>query len=62
MKRSTILVAALVLSLAPMAMANQIIMKEAKQKNPTFTCTSCHAKLPGSKANLNEEGLKWVKK
>jgi len=62
MKRTTILAAALLLSLAPLAMANPVIMKEAKVKNPSFTCTSCHSKLPGSKANLNEEGLKWVKK
>jgi hypothetical protein len=44
-------------------MANATIMKDAKAKNPktTYTCTTCHAKLPGSKANLNAEGLKWVK-
>ena len=62
MKRSTILVAAVLMALAPLAVANPAIMKDAKVKNPSFTCTSCHAKLPGSKANLNEEGLKWVKK
>ena len=62
MKRSTLILAALLVSVAPLAVANPGIMKEAKVKNPGFTCTSCHAKLPGSKANLNEEGLKWVKK
>jgi hypothetical protein len=64
MKRSSILVAALIVALAPLAMANPAIMKDAKAKNPsvTYTCTTCHAKLPGTKANLNEEGLKWVKK
>jgi hypothetical protein len=62
MKRSTILVAALLVSLAPLAFATPTIMKEAKVKNPSFTCTSCHAGAPFSKANLNEEGLKWVKK
>jgi cytochrome c553 len=62
MKLSTILAAALLVSVAPLAMANATIMKDAKAKNPKITtCTSCHAKLPGTKANLNEEGLKWVK-
>jgi cytochrome c553 len=64
MKRSTILIAALLVSLAPLAMATPAVMKEAKTKNPAtaYSCTTCHAKLPGTKANLNEEGLKWVKK
>ena len=64
MKRSTILAAALLLSVAPLAMANATIMKDAKAKNPktTYACTTCHTKLPGTKANLNEEGMKWVKK
>ena len=57
MKRSTILAA------APLALANPTIMKDAKAKNPkvTYSCTTCHSKLPGTKANLNEEGKKWVK-
>ncbi len=64
MKRSIILAAALLFALAPVAQANPAIMKDAKAKTPAtaWACTTCHAKLPGSKANLNEEGLKWVKK
>jgi len=64
MKLSIILAAALLFVLAPAAQASPAIMKDAKAKNPgaTYACTTCHAKLPGSKANLNEEGLKWVKK
>jgi len=64
MKLTTILAAALVLSVAPLAMANANIMKEAKAKNAAtaYACTTCHKQLPGTKANLNEEGLKWVKK
>ena len=38
-------------------------MTEAKAKNPKLDkCVACHTKLPGTKANLNEEGMKWVKK
>ena len=64
MKLTTILAAALVLAAAPLAMATPAVMKDAKAKNPAtaYACTTCHAKLPGTKANLNEEGLKWVKK
>jgi len=64
MKRSTLIAAALLLSVAPLAMASATIMKDATAKNPKtkYACTTCHAKLPGTKANLNEEGLKWVKK
>jgi hypothetical protein len=64
MKRTTILAAALLFALAPLAQASPAIMKDAKAKNPatTYTCTTCHAKLPGTKDNLNAEGQKWVKK
>jgi hypothetical protein len=63
MKLTTILAAALILSAAPLAMATPAIMKDAKAKNPgtTYACTTCHAGMPGTKANLNEEGKKWVK-
>ena len=62
MKRSTILAAALLLSVAPFASASAKIMAEAKAKNPKLDkCTACHTKLPGTKDNLNEEGLKWKK-
>jgi hypothetical protein len=62
MKRSTLVTAALLLSLAPMAMATMPIMKEAKAKNPkaTYECKTCHTAMPANKANLNEEGKKWV--
>jgi len=62
MKRSTILAAALLLTVAPLAMANVTIMKDAKAKNPAVNCKTCHAALPGTKANLTEEGKKWIKK
>jgi len=63
MKRS-ILAAALLLALAPLAQASVAIMKEAKAKTPAtaWACTTCHTKLPGTKTNLTEEGAKWVKK
>jgi hypothetical protein len=61
MKRSTILVAALLASLAPLAMANPAIQKEAQKKDPKVTCKTCHSALPGTKANLTDEGKKWVK-
>jgi len=63
MKRS-ILAAALLLALAPLAQASVAIMKEAKAKTPAtaWACTTCHTKLPGTKTNLPEEGAKWVKK
>jgi cytochrome c553 len=62
MKRSTILAATLLFVVAPLAMATAPIMKEAKAKNPKITtCKDCHSALPGTKANLNEEGKKWVK-
>ena len=62
MKRFTIFTALLALTLAPMAMANANIMKEAKAKNPAASCKTCHTALPGTKANLTDEGKKWVKK
>ena len=64
MKRSSLLAAALILALAPLAQASVAIMKDAKAKAPgtAWACTTCHTKLPGTKTNLNEEGLKWVKK
>jgi hypothetical protein len=64
MKRSLILAAVLSLTVAPLAVASPAIMKDAKAKDATKTwaCTTCHSKLPGTKANLTEEGLKWVKK
>jgi hypothetical protein len=63
MKRTAILTAVLLTSLAPLAQATPVIMKEAKTKNPgtAYACTTCHSKLPGNKDNLNEEGKKWVK-
>ena len=62
MKLATFITAALVLSLAPMAQANATIMKDAKAKNASVTCKTCHTALPGTKANLTDEGKKWVKK
>lgn len=60
MKRS-ILFAAVVLCAAPLAFATAPIMKEAKAKNPKITsCKDCHSALPGTKANLTEEGKKWI--
>jgi len=56
MKRFTIL-AALLMSMAPLAMATPAIMKTAKAKD----CKACHTALPGTKNNLNDEGKKWVK-
>ena len=62
MKRSTLLAAALLLSVAPLAMANATIMKDAHAKDPKISkCVDCHSKLPGTKDNLNAEGKKWVK-
>ena len=60
MKRSLTL-AALFLSLAPFAAANATIQKEAQKKDPKVSCKTCHSALPGTKANINEEGKKWVK-
>jgi hypothetical protein len=62
MKRSTIATAALLLSLAPLAVASMPIMKDAKAKNPkaTYECKTCHVAAPYTKANLTEEGKKWV--
>jgi hypothetical protein len=62
MKLTTFLAAGLLLSLAPVASANATIMKEAKAKNPAVSCKTCHSALPGTKANLTDEGKKWVKK
>jgi hypothetical protein len=48
---------------APFAMATAPIMKEAQAKNPALNkCTACHAAMPCTKLNLNDEGKKWVKK
>jgi hypothetical protein len=60
MKRS-LTIAALFLSLAPFAAATAAIQKDAQKKDPKVTCKTCHTALPGTKANLNEEGKKWVK-
>ena len=61
MKRSTIIAATLILSLAPMVMASPAIMKEAKAKNPKIAgCKDCHSALPGTKTNLTPEGKKWA--
>ena len=64
MKRSTIITAALFMSLAPLAMASMPIMKDAKAKNPkaTYECKTCHIAAPYTKANLTEEGKKWTVK
>ena len=63
MKRSLILAAVLSMAMAPLAVASPAIMKDAKAKDPAkaWACTTCHTKLPGTKANLTEEGKKWVK-
>ena len=62
MKRSTILTSALLLTLAPLAMASMPIMKEAKAKNPkaTYECKTCHSAMPPSKLNLTPEGKKFI--
>ncbi len=60
MKRSTVLAAALVLCGASFAFANVNIMKDAKAKNPSVNCKTCHTALPGTKANLTDEGKKWI--
>lgn len=62
MKRSTIITAVMFMTLAPLAMANMPIMKAAKAKDPkaTFECKTCHASLPGTKANLTAVGKKFV--
>jgi hypothetical protein len=63
MKRTTLLAAALLLSVAPFASANAKIMAAAKAKDPKITkCMDCHTKLPGTKDNLTEVGKKWVAK
>jgi len=59
MKRSTLIVAALVLAAAP-AFATVNIQKDAKAKNPAVTCKTCHTAMPASKANLTDEGKKWI--
>ena len=58
MKRSAIITAALFMTLAPLAMATPGIMKENKKA----TCKDCHTALPATKANLNDEGKKLIKK
>jgi hypothetical protein len=64
MKRSTIITAALFMSLAPLAMASMPIMKEAKAKDPkgTYECKTCHIAAPFTKTNLTETGKKFVPK
>lgn len=62
MKRSTLFVAAAFLCAAPFAFATVNIQKEAKAKNPKVTCKDCHAATPCNKANLTEEGKKWMPK
>ncbi|MDR3672095.1 MAG: hypothetical protein P4L36_14705 [Holophaga sp.] len=64
MKLTTILAAGLLLSAAPMAMANVNIQKDAnaKKDGTTYTCKTCHSALPGTKANLNDTGKKFIKK
>ena len=59
MKLATLITAALIL--APVAQANPAIMKDAKAKNAAVTCKTCHSALPGTKANLTDEGKKWMK-
>jgi hypothetical protein len=61
MKRSTLFAAALLVSLAPIAMATPAIQKDAQKKDPKVTCKTCHSSLPGSKTNLTDEGKKWAK-
>jgi hypothetical protein len=61
MKRPVLFVAA-VLCAAPLAFANVNIQKEAKAKNPKVTCKDCHGGMPCTKANLTEEGKKWIPK
>lgn len=59
MKRSTI-IAALLLSMAPLAMATPAIQKEQKKTK----CTDCHTTAAGlTKADpkLNPEGMKYKK-
>ena len=58
MKRSVIITAALFMTLAPLAMATPAIMKENGKKS----CKDCHSALPASKANLNADGKKAIKK
>lgn len=64
MKRSTILIAALFLALAPLAVASMPIMKDAKAKNPAtkYECKTCHEAMPATKTNLTAEGKKWIVK
>jgi hypothetical protein len=64
MKLSNILAAGLLLSVAPLAMANATIMKDAnaKKDGTTYTCKTCHSALPGTKANLTDAGKKFLKK
>jgi hypothetical protein len=60
MKRFAI--AALLLTVAPLAVASMPIMKAAKEKNPAvkYECATCHTGKPATKTNLTEEGKKWV--
>ena len=60
MKRSNLFIAAVVLCAAPFAFATVNIQKEAKAKNSSVTCKTCHTAMPCTKANLTDEGKKWV--
>lgn len=62
MKRSTIIAAALFMTLAPLASASMPIMKDAKAKNPAvkYECKTCHTGMPATAKNLTPEGDKWI--
>ena len=60
MKRSTLVLAAILLAAAPFASATAAIMKDAKAKNPKVACVTCHTGTPYAKTNLTDEGKKWV--
>jgi hypothetical protein len=55
-RTSLFLIAAALLVAAFPAQATPKIMQENKKTK----CTDCHASLPGSKANLNDEGKKHI--
>jgi len=59
MKRSILFAAAIVVAAAP-AFATVNIQKEAKAKNAAVTCKTCHTAMPCTKANLTDEGKKWI--
>jgi cytochrome c5 len=60
MKRSTLFIAAVILCAAPFASATVKIQADAKAKVPGVTCKTCHTAMPCTKANLTDEGKKWV--